>query len=81
MSGVFSPGRTLSVPSQRGKGVRDGVKIEMRTTLPDAEQDALEAWVNEHGDEFDTVAVYKQGLHVSRWCAANNRRASPRPNH
>ena len=62
MSGVFSPGRTLSVPSQRGKGVRDGVKIEMRTTLPDAEQDALEAWVDEHGDEFDTVAVYRQGI-------------------
>ena len=62
MSGVFSPGRTLSVPSQRGKGERDGVKIEMRTTLPDAEQDALEAWVDEHGDEFDTVAVYRQGI-------------------
>jgi hypothetical protein len=38
------------------------MKIEMRTTLPEAEQDALDAWVNEHGDEFDTVAVYKEGI-------------------
>ena len=38
------------------------MKIEMRTTLPETEQDALDAWVNEHGDEFDTVAVYKEGI-------------------
>jgi hypothetical protein len=41
-------------------------KIEMRTTLPQDEQDALEAWVNEHGAEFDSVAVYKEGLTMYR---------------
>ena len=38
----------------------------MRATLPDAEQDALEAWVNEHSAEFDTVAIYKDGLTMYR---------------
>ncbi|MGZ4791457.1 MAG: hypothetical protein ACXWBO_06310 [Ilumatobacteraceae bacterium] len=41
-------------------------KIEMRATLPDVEQDALEAWVNEHVAEFDSVAVYKEGLTMYR---------------
>lgn len=38
------------------------MKIEMRTTLPEVEHDALEAWVYEHGSEFDTVAVYRAGI-------------------
>jgi hypothetical protein len=38
----------------------------MRTTLPDVELDALEVWVNEHGAEFDTVAVCKTGLTMYR---------------
>ena len=38
----------------------------MRTTLPDVEHDALELWVNEHGTEFDTVAVYRSGLTMYR---------------
>ncbi|HEX2785820.1 MAG TPA: hypothetical protein VHN36_19765 [Ilumatobacteraceae bacterium] len=41
-------------------------KIEMRATLPQDEQAALEAWVNEHGAEFDSVAVYKEGLTMYR---------------
>ena len=38
----------------------------MRTSLPEAEQEALEAWVDEHGAEFDNVAIYKQGLTMYR---------------
>ena len=38
----------------------------MRTTLPDVEHDALELWINEHGTEFDTVAVYRSGLTMYR---------------
>ena len=38
----------------------------MRATLPEDEQDALEAWVNEHAAEFDTVAIYKQGITLYR---------------
>ena len=38
------------------------MKIEMRTTLPEVEHDALEAWVYEQGSEFDTVAVYRAGI-------------------
>jgi hypothetical protein len=41
-------------------------KIEMRTVLPELEQDALEVWVNDHGAEFDSVAVYKEGLTMYR---------------
>jgi hypothetical protein len=41
-------------------------KIEMRANLPKVEQDALEVWVNEHGAEFDSVAVYKEGLTMYR---------------
>ena len=33
------------------------MKVEMRTTQPGAKREALNAWVNEHGDEFDNVAV------------------------
>ncbi len=42
------------------------MKVEMRTTLPDTEHDALEVWVNAHGAEFDSVAVYKSGLTMYR---------------
>jgi len=42
------------------------MKVEMRTTLSDVEHDALEVWVNEHGAEFDTVAVYRSGLTMYR---------------
>lgn len=42
------------------------MKIELRTTLPEVEQGALEAWVDEHADEFDTVAVYREGLTMYR---------------
>lgn len=42
------------------------MKIELRTTLPDAEHDALDAWVNLHFNEFDTVSVYKTGLTIYR---------------
>lgn len=38
----------------------------MRTTLVDVEHDALDVWVNAHGTEFDTVAVYKTGLTMYR---------------
>ena len=38
----------------------------MRATLPDAEQDALERWADEHAAEFDTVAIYKDGLTMYR---------------
>ncbi len=38
----------------------------MRTILPEVEQDALEAWVYEHADEFDNVALYKEGLTMYR---------------
>jgi hypothetical protein len=41
-------------------------KIEMRTTLPEVEQDALEAWVDEHGQEFDNIAIYNEGLTMYR---------------
>jgi hypothetical protein len=41
-------------------------KIEMRAVLPEVEQDALEVWVNEHRAEFDSVAVYKEGLTMYR---------------
>jgi hypothetical protein len=41
-------------------------KIEMRATLPEGDQDALEAWVNEHAAEFDSVAVYREGLTMYR---------------
>jgi hypothetical protein len=41
-------------------------KIEMRAVLPDVEQDALEVWVNEHGAEFDSVAIYREGLTMYR---------------
>jgi hypothetical protein len=41
-------------------------KIEMRATLPDGEQDVLEAWANDHALEFDTVAIYKEGLTMYR---------------
>ena len=34
----------------------------MRAILPEDEQDALEAWVDLHGAEFDNVAIYKEGL-------------------
>ena len=47
-------------------GYAQRVKIEMRTTISDAEQDALEAWVYEHANEFDTVAVYRVGLTMYR---------------
>jgi hypothetical protein len=42
------------------------MKVKMRTTLPDVEHDALEVWVNEHGAEFGTVAVYKAELTMHR---------------
>ena len=38
----------------------------MRTTLHESDLDALEAWVNEHADEFSTVAIYTQGLTMYR---------------
>ena len=38
----------------------------MRATLPVDEQDALDAWVGQHVDEFDAVAIYKDGLTMYR---------------
>ncbi len=38
----------------------------MRAILPEVEQDALEVWVNEHAAEFDSVAVYREGLTMYR---------------
>lgn len=38
----------------------------MRATLPDNDLEALVAWVDEYGDEFDSVAVYAQGLTMYR---------------
>lgn len=38
----------------------------MRATLPDDQLDALKAWGIEHADEFDTVAIYKEGLTLYR---------------
>ena len=38
----------------------------MRATLPDDDQAALEAWVNEHAAEFDSVAIYREGLTMYR---------------
>ena len=38
----------------------------MRATLAEDEQDALEAWVYEHGADFDSVAIYKEGLTMYR---------------
>ena len=49
-----------------GLRLRGVEKIEMRATLHEDEQDALEAWVNEHAAEFDSVAIYKEGLTMYR---------------
>ena len=51
-------------------------KIEMRATLSEHELDVLEAWVNEHADEFATVAIYKEGLTLYR--VGNARETSER---
>lgn len=45
---------------------RNVEKIEMRATLPDVDLNALEAWVNDHGEEFATVTIYKVGLTMYR---------------
>ena len=34
----------------------------MRAILAVDQQDALEAWVDEHAAQFDNVAIYKHGL-------------------
>jgi hypothetical protein len=41
-------------------------KIEMRATLAEDDLDALEAWVNDHATDFDTVAIYREGLTMYR---------------